>query len=102
GDEGDEVGKSAWPDFHRSGDARHHPEHLHPKGREGRRRALQRRIPDFRRRQGCRQDKEMMSRETWSWLHARPCGGHSSRSVRRPEGRTRMAWIDLNKSGMTM
>ena len=30
------LGEPARPDLDRSGDARHHPEHLHPQGREGR------------------------------------------------------------------
>ena len=44
GHEGHEVGKPARPDLDRSGNPRHHPERLYPQGREGRRRALQRRI----------------------------------------------------------
>ena len=58
-DEGDEVGEPARPDLDRSGNPRHRAEHLHPQGREGRRRTLQRRIPDLRSRQGRRQDEEM-------------------------------------------
>ena len=38
---------------------RHRPEHLHPQGREGRRRTLQRRIRDLRGGQGLRQDEEV-------------------------------------------
>ena len=46
---GHEVGEPARPDLDRSGDPRHRAEHLHPQGREGRRRALQCRVPDLRR-----------------------------------------------------
>ncbi len=50
-DEGHEVGKPARADLDRSGDARHRSEHLHRQGREGRWRALQCRVRDFRRGQ---------------------------------------------------
>ena len=35
--QGHGVGEPAGPDLHRPGDARHHPDHLHPARREGRR-----------------------------------------------------------------
>ena len=44
GDEGHELDEPARPDLDRSRDPRHRPEHLHPQGREGGRRALQRRV----------------------------------------------------------
>ncbi|BAM88448.1 conserved exported hypothetical protein [Bradyrhizobium oligotrophicum S58] len=59
GDEGHGLGKPARPDLDRSGDPRHRPERLHPQGREGRRRALQRRVPDLRFRQGSGQGEEV-------------------------------------------
>ncbi|MGY4596843.1 ABC-type branched-subunit amino acid transport system substrate-binding protein [Bradyrhizobium sp. GM22.5] len=58
-DEGPEVGEPARPDLDRPRDPRHRAEHLHPEGREGRRRALQRRVRDLRSRQGSRQDQEV-------------------------------------------
>ncbi len=63
---GHEVGEPARPDLDRSGNPRHRAEHLYPQGREGRRRALQRRVPDLQRRQGCRQDQEVTSLATSS------------------------------------
>jgi branched-chain amino acid transport system substrate-binding protein len=59
-----EVGKPARPDLDRSGNPRHRAEHLYPQGREGRRRTLQRRIPDLSGRQGFRQDQEVTSTST--------------------------------------
>src|SRR5258705_9332164 len=53
------MGKPARADLDRSGNPRHRAEHLHPQGREGRRRTLQRRIRDLRGRQGRRQDEEV-------------------------------------------
>ncbi len=52
GDQGHGLGESARPDLDRSRHARHRAEHLHPQGREGRRRALQRRVRHHRQRQG--------------------------------------------------
>ncbi len=48
----EEPGQPARPDQHRPGDARHHPEHLYPQGRKGRRQARQRRDRDDPQRQG--------------------------------------------------
>ena len=48
GDEGHEVGKPARTDLDRSGNARHRPERIHPQGREGERREVQRRIRHHR------------------------------------------------------
>ena len=57
-DEGHGLGEPARPDLDRSGNPRHHPEHLHPQGREGRRRALQRRVRHVPERQGSGQGCE--------------------------------------------
>ena len=59
---GHEMGEPARPDLDRSRYPRHHPEHLHPQGREGRRRALQRRVRDHRSGQGSGQGREEVSR----------------------------------------
>ena len=52
--EGHEVGKPARADLDRPGDARHRAEHLHAQGREGERRAVQRRVRDLRGGEGSR------------------------------------------------
>src|SRR3990172_1327163 len=46
------MGRPARPDLDRPGDARHHPDRLHPPGGQGRRAAAQRRVRQDRERQG--------------------------------------------------
>ena len=60
--EGTGLGEPARPGLDRSRYPRHRAEHLHPQGREGRRRALQRRVRDRRRGQGSGQGREKVSR----------------------------------------
>src|SRR5258708_19680421 len=76
------MGKPARPDLDRPGDPRHRPEHLYAQGREGRRRAVQRRVRDVREREGPGQGKEVGA--LWR-------GGLSAFYLSPPAGRGRRA-----------
>ncbi len=70
------VGEPARADLDRSGNARHRAEHLRPQGREGRQRALQRRVRDLRGRQRSGQSREevICADQATCALPLSPCG----------------------------
>ena len=62
GHEGHGLGKPARPDLHRSGNARHRAEHLHPQSREDERAALQHGVRHLRGREGPDQGRRQVER----------------------------------------
>ena len=62
GHEGHGLGKPTRPDLHRSGNARHRAEHLHPQSREDERAALQHGVRHLRGREGPDQGRRQVER----------------------------------------